>query len=165
MGQYFLIVNPAKRQFLDPSSFGMNPKRSGMMQGLPGFAVGLLVSDDLKEGGPTGLLGSWVGDPVIAAGDDLGRPDPAGISTSSELQPDRNLNGLAREEFEDITPQAIAMLAYFGYADELAEFALEHRHPLRYLGPVVFALKCEPLKKALDRLDPDWGKKYKAVCD
>ena len=104
MGQYFLIVNPAKRQFLDPSSFGMNPKRSGMMQG-------------------------------------------------------------AREEFEDITPQAIAMLADFGYADELAEFALEHRYPLRYLGPVVFAVKCEPLKKALDRLDPDWGKKYKEVCE
>ena len=164
MGQYFLIVNPAKRQYVDPGGFGMNQKRSGLMQGLPGLAIGLLVSDDFTEGGPTGLLGSWVSDPVVAAGDDNGRVNPAGLQTSSTSEPERNLNRLAHAEYENITPRVIAMLAYFGEADELAELALKNEDGLRHLGAVVFAFHCQPLREALDRLDPNWPKRYKQAC-
>jgi hypothetical protein len=167
MGQYFIIVNPAKRQYLDAGGFGMSNKRSFLMQGIPGFAVGLLICDDIDDRGPTGLLGSWVGDPIIAAGDDYGIPNPGGILTSSESEPNRNLNQLAHTEYEDITQRVIAMLAHYsgGDAEELAEFGMVCDEGLLRLGQVVFALNCQPLKDALDRLEPRWPSRYKKILD
>lgn len=43
VGQYFKIVNPAKRQYIDPSSFNENPKASGLLYGYHALAVALLV--------------------------------------------------------------------------------------------------------------------------
>ncbi len=73
------------------------------------------------------LAGSWFGDPVIAAGDDYGQPDQYGIQTSIEQNPQRNLNVMATEEFEDITYQALAMLCQGreGFAKEMAYRAKE----------------------------------------
>lgn len=81
MGQYFLIVNPVKRQYLDPHAFGNGLKflefsgdAHGVMQGLA-----VLLADNRGGGGhletakltdaEKDLIGGWVGDPAIIAGD------------------------------------------------------------------------------------------------
>jgi hypothetical protein len=163
MGQYFIVVNPVKREYVDPSDFGVNNKVSGLMQGLPALAVGLLICDGLPDPGPTGLIGSWVGDPVIAAGDDYGRPNAGGVQTATAENPERNLYQAAKAEYANITLRAIAMLAHRGWSGELAALALEPFHPgaLISVGRVVFEQGCEPLRAELEKLDPQWKVRYK----
>ena len=161
MGQYFLIANPAKKQYVDPGRLGLAQKHYGLFQGLLGRAIALLVRDDQESGGPTGLLGSWVGDPVVAAGDDAGRPNPGGIRTSSDSAPRRNLNQMAREEYEDITVLVAMMLAHAGHADGLAKVVLEDQQAAQSICPLVFSPGCIPLQHALERLNPRWQQVYK----
>jgi hypothetical protein len=126
MSQYFLIVNPVKRQYIDASRFDERTKASGFMRGYHATAVALLVCQSIEVGHRYGpLAGSWYADPIIAAGDDHGQPDQYGFATSTSTNPDRNLYQLARDEFEDISYQAIAMLclAQDGFAEEIAEKA------------------------------------------
>jgi hypothetical protein len=111
MGQYFIIVNPVKRQYIDAIRFSENIKASGYMRGYQTLVVALLVCNGVEVHHTYGpLAGSWCGDPVIAAGDDHGQADQYGIKTSTDADPTRNLNRMAHEEFEDISYQAIAML-------------------------------------------------------
>jgi hypothetical protein len=167
MGQYFKIVNPVKRQYIDIGDFaGENEKASGVMQGYHAVAVAVLVCklDEVRHNfGP--LAGSWYGDPVITAGDDYGEPDQYGIKTSTEQNPQRNLNLMATEEFEDITYQALAMLCQGreGFAEEMVHRAKESPgYVLVDLGNTVFQVGCEPLERALnDILGSDWTKQYK----
>src|SRR5437016_9325257 len=82
MGQYYLIVNLDKRQFLNPHRFGCGLKlmefsnsRHGPLQGL---AI-LLAHANGRGGGDLGterlspdevsLIGSWAGDRIVVAGD------------------------------------------------------------------------------------------------
>jgi hypothetical protein len=82
MGQYYIIVNPVKKQFLNPHKFGAGLK---LMEFLnteygPQMALGVLLSNGNGNGGgdlgtdgltpeEVALIGSWAGDPVIVAGD------------------------------------------------------------------------------------------------
>lgn len=82
MGQYFLIVNPTKRQFLDPHKFGSGLKlmefsndRYGAQQAQTilcsngnGSGGGDLGTEGLTEA-EKDLIGSWAGDPIVVAGD------------------------------------------------------------------------------------------------
>jgi hypothetical protein len=166
MSQYFKIVNPVKRQYIDPIRFSENIKASGYMRGYHAVAVALLVCHASEVGHHYGsLAGSWYGDPVIAAGDDHGQPDQYGFKTSTGMDPQRNLNQLAREEFEDISYQAIAMLCQGrdGFAAELAAraAATPSRHLFVQLGNVVMLVGCEPLEEALaDAFGREWRKLY-----
>ena len=67
MGEYFLIANVDKRQFLSAGSMNESSKRGGFLRGLHGRALALLVcrSDELRHGYGE-LAGSWYGDRVIA---------------------------------------------------------------------------------------------------
>ena len=174
MGQYFHIVNPAKRQYISSSSFAENSKSSGVMLGYHAIAVGLLVcnldqvsyerSKPLHGYGP--LAGSWFGDRVYLAGDDHGEPDEFGVKTSTEENANRNLYWLAEEEFENITYRAIAMLCEGRrtYAEEMAARAAEplHSELLKHLGNVVFQVGCKPLEESMEQyLGGDWTRKYK----
>src|SRR3954454_24865959 len=107
MGEYFVIVNPAKRQYLDAFHFGESIKVGGILRGQHGAAVALLICDEAGSIPPLG--GTWVGDPVIATGDSA-PPNSAGIPTASATDPQRNLYRMAQKEFEDISLPAIAML-------------------------------------------------------
>src|SRR5262249_55580166 len=78
-----------------------------LLQGMHGLAVGYLVSSGLVSENP--LVGSWAGDPVIAAGE-YADPDLHEIKTGSRRNRRRNLYHLAEETFEDISYKAIAML-------------------------------------------------------
>ena len=82
MGQYFLIVNPVKRQFLNPHKFGCGLKlmeftnsEFGPQQALcvllahaNGRGGGDLGTEDLTDD-EKALIGSWAGDPISVAGD------------------------------------------------------------------------------------------------
>ncbi len=173
MGQYFKIVNPVKRQYLDASSFGENIKASGFMIGYHAIALAVIVcnSDEVPKHyryGP--LAGSWCGDPIYAAGDDYGLPNLHGIVTSTEENPQRNLNQMAKEEFEDISYRAIAMLCEGGdyYSEAFAKRVAESPDSelIVHLGNVIFQIGCEPLKKALIKeLGEEWTKLYKGACN
>jgi len=97
MGAYYLIVNPLKREYLDPGSFGEGFKFPNLLNG--GFTTLVLkslISDDRR--------GRWAGDPVILAADDGGLPNTGGlIKTTTEERPDRKFNVLAREGFADVS--------------------------------------------------------------
>ena len=172
MGQYFKIVNPAKKQYLDPASFDENNKASGYMLGLHAAAVAVLVCKPLDvpehyRYGP--LAGSWFGDSLYAAGDDYGAPNPDSLLTAIPEYPDRNLNQMAKQEFEDISYKAIAMLCegrdYYAdlFATRVAGVCGEGL--LVHLGNIVFQMGCDPLREALERvLGGDWPKRYKQTC-
>ena len=43
MGQYFIFVNPAERQFLDGAKFGEGVKSYTVLYGYHAYAIALLV--------------------------------------------------------------------------------------------------------------------------
>jgi hypothetical protein len=82
MGQYYMIVNPVKKQYLCPHKFGSGLKLMEFSNDTHGplQALAILLSNgngggggDLGTDGLTdeevALIGSWAGDPVIVAGD------------------------------------------------------------------------------------------------
>jgi hypothetical protein len=178
MGQYFKIVNPAKRQSIDASKFNENIKSSGILRGNHASAVALLVCnlDQVRDSRGNlrhdfGLLaGSWCGDPIYVVGDEQTEPDVFGINTSTIENPDRNLYWMAEEEFEDISYKAIAMLCEGrdDFAEEIAERAAASPGAdmnLVNLGNVVFIVGCESLKQALEKAyGKDWVSQYKEAC-
>ena len=172
MGQYFKIVNPAKKQYLDPDSFGENNKASGYLLGIHAAAVALLVCRplDVPEQDRYGRLeGTWSGDALYAAGDDCGEPNPDSLITVTPEYPERNLNQMAQQEFEDISYKAIAMLCEGPdyYADVFATRVTEASGDslLIHLGNVVFQVGCNPLRDALERVvGDDWPLRYKQAC-
>lgn len=170
MGEYFLIANIDKRQFLSAASMNENPKRSGFLLGLHGRVLALLVckSDDLRHDYGS-LAGSWYGDRVIAAGDDNGVPDAYGIVTSSSNAPDRNLYQLTRQEYEDISLAALAMLCRGDRAvvDKLVEAAAAgDASTLLLVGDTVFIGRSTELDDAMrKRLGRGWVGRYRHACD
>lgn len=74
MGQYYLVVNKTKKQYLDPHAFHDGAKaieiimNAGILKGL-GY---LLVTSDGSGGGDlkeNPLVGYWAGDEIIIVGD------------------------------------------------------------------------------------------------
>ena len=97
MGETYLIVNPAKRQYLDIGQFNENDKAGGLMRLRHAFAVSALICNldavryssegKVKHGfGP--LAGSWCGDAIYVVGDMWVRPDEFGIQTSTAEEPE-----------------------------------------------------------------------------
>ena len=165
MGAYFLIVNPAKRQYLDPNRFGEAVKYSNVLWGPHCIqALKLLIADCFprREGR---FPGAWLGDPVILASDDTGRPNPGGLVTTTAAESRRNLNALAREEFTDISYRALAELCRDGrVAEELVERAREDDGLMVDLGAVLLQYHLIPLERALERsLGRPWQKAYHDV--
>ncbi|GEM_PF-2243153 len=168
MGVYFLVVNPAKKQYLDAGRFGENSKQSGIFSGIHAKAVGLLLYDTKKQLSLTHqLVGAWVGDSVIVAGDNA-HPNPVGIQTINEENPERNLYEMAYQEFEDISREAIIMVMteYDYWIDELVEHAKSNRWLMIELGSIVFHTGFEPLRKSLEKIvGSDWTNRFKEVCE
>lgn len=111
MGQYYLVVNLDKKQYLDPGKcwdgrklleFGCSAK--GTLN-----ALAILLADgnnrgcgDLHSDDP--LIGSWAGDRIVIAGDYADE----GKFTDD---PSRNLYDVAEEEFEDVSCQVLRAMA------------------------------------------------------
>jgi len=110
MGQYYLVVNLDKREYLYPHKFGDGLKLLEFGASGCGTMIGLavLLADGNGRGGgdlhsDNPVIGSWAGDRICIAGDyadkwTLGAP------------PDMNVYTWATEEFTDISEQVIAAL-------------------------------------------------------
>ena len=164
MGQYFLIVNTDKKQFLDAYRFGEGVADLQIVSGYHAQALALLSCkmDDVRDTEGS-LLGSWSRDFVLAVGD-YAPPDKYGIKTATEEKPERNLYKLAREEFEDISYKALAMLCetHELICYELAEKASVPRYKklIFHLGNVINEVGCESLENALTEVLGDWEQQY-----
>lgn len=174
LSQYHIIVNPARREYLDVGILGNN-KASGYATHWTSEALSVLVCNSSQvfaepkmHGRMPALAGLWCGDAVYAAGDGFGAPNDFGIITTTSENPDRNLYWLAKEEFKDITYPAIAMLCQLheSTAEEMGSRAERDRYWLVHLGNTVFTVGCHPLEEALRKtLGNDWKRKYKAAAD
>jgi hypothetical protein len=166
MGAYFIVVNPAKREFLDPSRFGEGIKFSVVLTGDHCLLALKLLIADCFERNENSFRGAWLGDPVILASDDYGVPNPPGVTTSAPSDATRNLSAWAREEFSDISHRALAELCKDALvAAELAHKAKEHRDLLIDLGFVVEQYCPPALEPALEEaVGKPWRKAFnKAV--
>jgi hypothetical protein len=181
MGAYYIVVNPAKKQYLSIRSFGENVKYGGLVTGHDGrslhtMAIAWLVcqwEDSQSVISADEVGGSWVGDGIYLASDSVG-PDLNGLVTATAERPDRNLHFLARQEYEDMAPRVIFDLCD---RDERIAEILAARTELTgedqyvpctvmgYLGRVVTELGCTPLEEALLRRHGEkWRREYtKAV--
>jgi hypothetical protein len=158
MGEYFKIVNPAKQQYIDPINFGEGIKRGGILRGNHGLAVSCLVC---RGAGIGRLFGTWAGDEIFVAGDEA-PPDEWGIATATPERPDRNLNRMAGDEFENISCEAIVMLCEFdaSLSEEFASKANASGPLLMSLGYAVYQLGYKPIEMALEKIiGKHWTKK------
>jgi hypothetical protein len=174
MGETYLIVNAAKRQYLDIGQFNENNKASGLMRHRHALAVSALVcnldavryskSGKVKHGFGS-LAGAWCGDAIYVVGDMCARPDEFGVQTSTPEKPERTLFDLALAEYENITAAAIAMLCagIDGFAQAMVEQASETGSPYDFvqLANVALLANSAEMARALDAtFGQSWKKKY-----
>lgn len=125
MGQYYLIVNLDKKQFLHPHRCGDGLKllEFGCSANGTLTALAVLLADGNNRGGgdlrsDNPIIGSWAGDRIVVAGDyaDEGKftGDPA-----------RNLYCMAKDEYRDVSRQALRAMADDCYiAEEMKKSTL-----------------------------------------
>lgn len=106
MGQYFIVVNPDKEQYLSPHNFGDGLKLMEFGNSQAGTLTGLAVL--LADGNGKGLgdldsdhdiIGSWAGDRVVVAGDYA--------NPGEFVEGDDNLFTVAGDEYENISDEVI----------------------------------------------------------
>jgi hypothetical protein len=96
LGEYYIIANPEKRQYLDSNSLGMSVKLTGLIAGpLAEILVWLLADGHPVSGGST-LQGAWSGDRIIVPGDE---------------GPSSSVYERAHADYRDITVEAFEALA------------------------------------------------------
>ena len=111
MGQYYVIVNLDKREYLYPHRCGDGLKllEFGSSAGGTMTALAVLLADGNGRGGgdlhsTNRIIGSWSGDRIVIAGDyaDPGRftGDPSETSTD-----------LAESEFEEVSRKVLRAMA------------------------------------------------------
>jgi hypothetical protein len=162
MGTYFLVVNPTKRQYIDPARFGEAIKFRAVLRGdYCLYALKLLICDSYKPS-PQSICGAWLGDPVVLAGDDEGLPNPGHLVTTTLEEPNRNLHTQAKSEFVDISYRVIAELCLDAeLAKSLAKSAKESKHLLIDLGTVIEQFHPGLLEYELEQVvGRPWRKEY-----
>ena len=118
MGQYYLIVNVDKQQFLHPHKCGDGFKLLEFGCSASGTltALAILLADGNNRGGgdlrsDNPIIGAWAGDRIVIAGDYA----DAGKFTSD---PRRNLYRVAHDEYRDVSRQALRAMADDAYLAE-----------------------------------------------
>ena len=182
MGAVYLIVNPVKRQYLNPIAFGETDRYSGFLHGYHALAIARLVCDHGRDYVSDGVAGSWSSDHVLKA-TDAEAPD-ATIATASPTVA-RNLYTVAWDDFTDISARAVAMLCDYGTTTEdpealtlrvasilvtrareklegsLKKGGVSAALLLRYLGDAAAIERADTLKVALcEQLGSDWKELY-----
>lgn len=126
MGQYYLIVNVDKGQYLHPHKFGDGLKLMEFGNSQYGTLTGLavLLADGNNRGGgdlrtDDPIVGSWAGDRIVVAGDyadggkfllEVSESELRGIAKKHLTDGDPkevNLYFYAQEKFEDISDKVI----------------------------------------------------------
>jgi hypothetical protein len=174
MGQYFLAVNPIKRQYVDPMCFGQDNREWDIFDSACGHAVALLMTDSkgyesvqaIPPGNPMRLIGLWLGDPVVVAGDDYGAPNSFGFRTTTDAEPERNLYRMAEDEFQDISYYAVAALCACRYPRlvNLAERARSDTTVLLSLGIVATVFHQQEVPQAMNKFCAQkWRDRFDAL--
>jgi hypothetical protein len=146
MGQYYLIVNVTKKQFIHPHRFddGMKlmefaPRGNGTM-----MALAVLLSNGNGRGGGdlqsgSDIVGSWAGDQIVIAGDygdpgkfikGVSRKHLQEIADESFSEGHRDADNvtlyhLARADYEDVSETVRKAL----YEDPFAKEGLDSDRP------------------------------------
>jgi len=115
MGQYHIIVNLDKEQYIHPHVFGDGMKLGEFGSSAQGTMLGLtllLATDSGRGGGdfaeePDGITGSWAGDRISIVGD----YGDAIIESNSNS----NMFDYATEYFEDISCVVIKALCFSSF--------------------------------------------------
>lgn len=119
MGQYYLVVNIDKKQYLDPHCCGDGLKllEFGCSANGSLTALAILLADgngrgggDLRSTNP--IIGTWAGDRIVVAGD---YADEGRFVTDAK----RNLYAIARQEFHDVSRPALRAMADDAYLVEI----------------------------------------------
>ncbi|WP_437532995.1 hypothetical protein WME79_05750 [Sorangium sp. So ce726] len=167
MSTCFLIVNPAKREYLDPARFGEAARFSGVLRGEHCLhALKLLISDCFEDV-PSSFRGAWLGDPVILASESSPKAAAGRVAASSGA-PARNLHDVAVAEFANISYGALAELCISGQlAMELVVKAKGNRRFLIDLGATLEQYEPAALRHAWEQLlGQPWRKEYnQAMAD
>lgn len=169
MSVWYVAANLKKRQFIAPFAFGDPPGAHNYGHGWHATALVFLTS--LDAWCRSSLAGSWAGDSIQFLHDSL-PPDTHGFKTATEDDPRRNLYGLVKQEFEDISVPSLAMICdgLIWAADDLVS-RLENTDPdappethdflLYYLGEAALDFGCSRLDDALRKaFGSDWRGAY-----
>ena len=117
LGQYYIIANLDKKEYLDPHTFGDGAKLLEFGCGGVGMTTGLtiLLADGNNRGGgdlhsDNPIIGSWAGDRIVVTGD---YADEGKFNEGNE-----NLYGYARSHFENISKEVIEAMKEDSYIKE-----------------------------------------------
>jgi len=150
MGDTYLVVNPAKREYLEPGRFGESVRWGGLLtEPYCLLALKRLISDHPK--GRSAIDGRWAGDPVVLAGGQGGSD---------------NLHDRAADNFADISYLALVNLcADDNILNEILQKAAQ--------SDEFFLKVCDAFMEhapALTRKHPfthvlgkDWAKRYERI--
>jgi len=110
MGQYYVIVNLDKKEYIHPHKFGDGLKLLEFGTSSCGTMTGLtiLLADGNGQGGGDlqsdhTIIGSWAGDRIVVSGD---YADEGKFTNDPTI----NLYGFAKEHFEDISEAVITAM-------------------------------------------------------
>lgn len=135
MGQYYMVANVDRKEFLHPHKFGEGIKLMEFGCSSPGTMLGLaiLLADGNGRGGgdlhvEDDVIGSWTGDRIVIAGDyaDKGRfVDDADAKAWAKENPEEvkegetpNLYAVLDLTYEDISEKVLDALAQDDYVRE-----------------------------------------------
>ena len=117
MGQYYVIVNIEKKEFLHPHQFGDGLKLLEFGCNSCDILTGLtiLLADEnnnrywwnLKS--KDSIIGSWAGNKIVIAGN-YADPDKFGIKTATKEDPNCNLYDKATKYYKDVSLAVIDVL-------------------------------------------------------
>lgn len=163
MGTTYFVANLAKRQYFDPSYAGgsENSKRSGVLYGLSGHALGQLL---MPRNQLDFYLESWIGDGLVLVGDE---GDPNDIEQLKLFQkaPDQDAYHIVTELFDDISLNLIAQLckrtAFLNHFLDLAE---ECSWVFMNLAHAFMFLPARSIEFAfIARFGTDWRHRYNDI--
>ena len=135
MGQYYLIVNIDKEQYIHPHAFGDGLKLMEFANSQYGTLCGLavLLADGNNRGGgdlrsDAEIIGSWAGDRIVVAGDyaDSGKF----LGDFDGAYADSTVFRYAQETFENVSDEVIeAIVDGEGSVHPLADIDLSADGP------------------------------------
>lgn len=169
MGAYHIFVNPAKKEYFDPTVFGDGNKHRALYHGLHRYALKLLTYSPTLVSQPINEeLNTWTGDPIYIGIDD-DNPTPESTETLHQLvgtTEEHNLYWHAYRNYRDI---GFPLLKHFllksrdeYFLQEFFERAQIHQRLFNDIATIYFESKDAVLKKDIvQHFGKNWEKKVR----